>query len=169
MAKLQGKISGNNISFHLNLMPAKQLHYGWLCYIMKVIIDHTATITFQTQEQYFENQFEFEIPQLVNGFRKVSNGDTSEFEFSPIDENDFHLRISCLPSKNEVFFSNYVAVRNTAGNQYYIIRLFLSDVVIESSSRALNLPQYGIEFMALQDDINNFILELESEYISLKP
>jgi len=102
-----------------------------------------------SNELYFENYTEPEIPALCNGLALIADGKIDKFIFEPIDEKDFRLE---LENENGIIIAN----------------IFLEEVQILNDFQWNAHSMIGVRMKIKKEDIVKFSYQLIEEYKSIQ-
>ena len=106
-----------NSEIHFNLKRSRE--DDWLNYRLEVYIidsnNHRSCLEnlslLNYENLYLDAIYDPEVPQLIEGIKKILSGEIEYYLFSPVDEKDFILELIC----REKLFLNYFRANDIPG------------------------------------------------------
>ena len=122
----------------------------WIGYELKILskkgeITEEFLSLINSNELYFENFVEPEIPALCNALDQIAKGEIQEFLFEPIDERDFRLE---LKHENGIISAN----------------IFLEEAQVLSNYQWNFYSMIGVRMKINKEDIETFSNQLKEEF-----
>lgn len=138
----------NDIAMHL-VLTNKDKSAKWISYELKIINiyheEENILFLLKSDELYFDDYVEHEVPALCDSLLQLAEGKIEEFTFEPIDEKDFRIELKNI-------------------NGLITTNIFFDEVQVFDSYLWNINAMIGVRFKIRNEDIIQFSNELLDEY-----